>query len=199
MNENKCKSYSERIVKRQMLDPWWYSLEQVEGCCLDTKEMDSCSCGGDPMKCDFYPEKRIAAEKSTKEQTYNLTTIYYAHHQWKYGTKVEEYELELIKRYFPNAKIFNPSVDLTCTKEDGEEAVMNECLEIVKNSDILIFSSLDGCIGTGVYHEIKEAKKNDKLVLYIFHDTLLTDFDIIKRSPFEETDRLYATVRINHF
>ena len=28
--------------------------------------------------------------------------IYYAHHQWKYGTKVETYELNLIKRYFPN-------------------------------------------------------------------------------------------------
>ena len=23
--------------------------------------------------------------------------IYYAHHQWKYGTEIEEYELDLIK------------------------------------------------------------------------------------------------------
>lgn len=125
--------------------------------------------------------------------------IYYAHHQWKYNTQVEIYELDLIRRYFPNAKIFNPSVDLTHTKEDGEEVVMAECLETVRNSDILIFSSMDGCIGTGVYHEIKEARKQKKLVLYIFHDTLLTDFEVFERYPFERTDRLYATVTLNHF
>lgn len=125
--------------------------------------------------------------------------IYYAHHQWKYNTQVESYELELIRRYFPNAKIFNPSVDLIRTKEDGEIAIMEECLETVRNSDILVFSSLDGCIGTGVYHEIEQARNRGKLVLYIFHDTLLTDFEVAKRAPFEKTDRLYATISINHF
>lgn len=125
--------------------------------------------------------------------------IYYAHHQWKYNTQVESYELELIRRYFPNARIFNPSVDLTHTKEDGEEVVMAECLETVRSSDILIFSSMDGCIGTGVYQEIEEARKKGKLVLYIFHDALLTDFEVIKRVPFERTDRLYATIHVNHF
>lgn len=125
--------------------------------------------------------------------------IYYAHHQWKYNTRVESYELELIRRYFPNARIFNPSVDLTHTKEDGEEIVMAECLETVRSSDILVFSSMDGCIGTGVYQEIKEARKKGKLVLYIFHDTLLSDFEVIKRASFEKTDRLYATIHINHF
>ena len=125
--------------------------------------------------------------------------IYYAHHQWKYNTQVESYELELIRRYFPNARIFNPSVDLIHTKEDGEEIVMAECLETVRSSDILIFSSMDGCIGTGVYQEIEEARKKGKLVLYIFHDTLLTDFEVIKRVPFERIDRLYATIHVNHF
>lgn len=62
--------------------------------------------------------------------------IYYAHHQWKYGTQVEQYELDLIRRYFPNAKIFNPSVDLMHTKEDGEEAIMEECLKTVRNSQL---------------------------------------------------------------
>ena len=125
--------------------------------------------------------------------------IYYAHHQWKYNTQIESYELELIRRYFPNARIFNPSVDLTHTKEDGEEAVMTECLETVRNSDILVFSSMDGCIGTGVYHEIEQARKKGKLVLYIFYDTLMTDFEMIERPPFEKTDRLYATIQLNHF
>lgn len=30
---------------------------------LGTKEVEPCSCGGDKSKCDFYPEKRKAAEK----------------------------------------------------------------------------------------------------------------------------------------
>ena len=33
------------------------------GVCLGTKEIDRCNCGGDESKCDFYPEKRKAAEK----------------------------------------------------------------------------------------------------------------------------------------
>lgn len=33
------------------------------GVCLGTKEQDRCSCGGDESKCNFYPEKRKAAEK----------------------------------------------------------------------------------------------------------------------------------------
>jgi hypothetical protein len=34
------------------------------GVCGGTKEMDECSCGGDVMKCDFYPEVRAKAKKN---------------------------------------------------------------------------------------------------------------------------------------
>jgi len=172
-------------------------VTKIEGRCLGTKEIDACSCDGDPARCNFYSEKREATKKSIKEQTHDSTTVYYAHHQWKYGTKVEAYELDFIKRYFPHANIFNPSVDLK-TKTTNEVEIMEECLEKVRESDILIFSSMDGCIGTGVYHEIKEARKRGKLILYIFHDTLLTNFDIVEKSKFNRTDRLYAMV-VTHF
>ena len=33
------------------------------GVCLGTKEVDRCDCDGDESKCDFYPEKRKAAER----------------------------------------------------------------------------------------------------------------------------------------
>ena len=42
-----------------------------------------------------------------------MYNIYYAHHQWKYGTQIEQYELDLIKRYFPGDTIFNPATELT--------------------------------------------------------------------------------------
>lgn len=120
--------------------------------------------------------------------------IYYAHHQWKYGTQIEQYELDLIRGYFPNATIFNPSVDLTHTKADGEEAIMEECLETVRNSDILVFSSLDGTIGKGVYQEVNEAEACGKIVFYIFRDTLNASYKIHERFDSEMSDRTFAFV-----
>lgn len=121
--------------------------------------------------------------------------IYYAHHQWKYGTQVEQYELDLIRRYFPNAKIFNPSVDLIHIKEDGEEAIMEECLKTVRNSNYLIFSSMDGTIGKGVYQEVKEAERRGKTIFYIFRDTLNPGYKVHERlDSWWMTDRTFAFV-----
>ena len=104
--------------------------------------------------------------------------IYYAHHQWKYGTKIEEYELDLIKAYFPNANIFNPSVSLNI---DGktEDEIMDICLHQVGISDMVIFSSVDGLIGIGVFKEVTHAKELKIPVYYIDRDELRYDFDMI--------------------
>ena len=40
-----------------------YTTHSGESRCLGTKEVETCSCGGDESKCDFYPEKRKKAEK----------------------------------------------------------------------------------------------------------------------------------------
>ena len=40
-----------------------YTTYSGESRCLGTKEVETCSCDGDESKCDFYPEKRKAAEK----------------------------------------------------------------------------------------------------------------------------------------
>lgn len=128
--------------------------------------------------------------------------IYYAHHQWKYNSEEERYELDLIRNFFPLARIFNPAVDLKTphkeykSKEDCEKAVMEECLSTVKNSDILIFSSLDGCIGTGVYQEVMEALSLGKIIFYIYQDNLHTAFKVRDREDTNRTDRLYAYIDI---
>lgn len=122
--------------------------------------------------------------------------IYYAHHQWKYGTKIEAYEIDLIKRYFPNANIFNPSTDLILPPSSDEVTVMKHCLEAVRNSDILVFSSMDGVIGTGVYQEVKEAKKNGKIVFYIYQNRLCTRFETHLFDKLMREDRLHAAVGI---
>ena len=41
-----------------------YTTYSGESRCLGTKEVDRCNCGGDESKCDFYPEKRKAAQKT---------------------------------------------------------------------------------------------------------------------------------------
>ena len=122
--------------------------------------------------------------------------IYYAHHQWKYGTKIEEYELSLIRRYFYSGTIFNPATDLESTIEDGEVAIMEECFATIDKSDILVFSSMDGIVGTGVYHEVKEAQRLGKLVLYIYQDELRSDFIMEILDTNNHSDRLYGRVDI---
>ena len=51
-----CNCYNVRIDRI-------YGNEVKYGVCLGTKEIDRCNCGGDEFKCDFYPEKRKAAQK----------------------------------------------------------------------------------------------------------------------------------------
>ena len=124
--------------------------------------------------------------------------IYYAHHQWKYGTQIEAYELDLIREYFPNAKIFNPATDLkSLSPELDEDSIMKECLEAVWHSDILVFSSVNGTVGTGVYHEVLEAESSKKIVFYIQHNTLTTDYHFVEIPHQFRTDRLYADVITN--
>lgn len=120
--------------------------------------------------------------------------VYYAHHQWKYHTEVENYELALIKRYFKYVYVFNPSTDLD-EKGKTEADIMKTCLSNVEKSDILVFSSIDGCIGVGVFQEVERAKKLGKLVLYIYHDRLTTEFDI-HATPNFTSDRVYAFVDV---
>lgn len=178
----KCSCYEERKSCVRHTD-----LQKIEHICNGTKERDLCTCGGDQTRCDFYPEMRYK-----KRSGYD---VYYAHHQWKYGTKIEEYELNLIKRYFPNARIFNPSTDITTI--GSEEEIMKECLETVDNSDIIVFSSMDGVIGKGVYTEVMEARKKGKLILYINHnelDTIVPSIAIYENGKDNASDRIYAIV-----
>lgn len=184
----KCDCYIE--VSSFNPDPY-SSLIITQSRCNGTKERDECTCGGDPAKCDFYPEKREAAKK----EEIKPTTIYYAHHQWKYGTKIEEYELALIKRYFPHAVIFNPATDLKFKDCGDEEIIMDECLNKVLESNIVIFSAMDGMIGIGVYNEIMAAEEAGKLVFCLTQNILHSVFSIYETPEFK-SDRLYARVSV---
>ena len=186
----KCSCYEYRESVGDYRSPLQILFEGIYN---GTKEREECKCGGNPAKCDFYPEKREAAKK----EEIKPTIIYYAHHQWKYGTKIEEYELDLIKQKFPHAAIFNPATDLEVEKRT-EEDIMAECLRIVCDSDIVIFTAMDGMIGIGVYNEVMAAKEAGKLVFCLTAGKLHTSFHIYETPEFE-SDRLYAHVCVPMF
>lgn len=120
--------------------------------------------------------------------------IYYAHHQWKYGTKIEQYELDVIRRYFPKARICNPATDID-NADRTEEDIMRDCLETVKNSDIIVFSAVDGCVGRGVYQEVTYADKHNKVIFFIHHDQLIAGHGYsLKRVKSAHGDRIHAYV-----
>ena len=118
--------------------------------------------------------------------------IYYAHHIWKYDTKIEEYELDLIKENFPDYKIINPNK--TVNQSLPESDIMNECFNYVDDCDVIVFSSMDGMIGKGVFDEVNRALDQNKAVFYLFQNeiTQLFEFEKIENST---TNRIYATVK----
>ena len=88
--------------------------------------------------------------------------------------KIEEYELDLIKKTFPNAEIFNPSTDIDQT--ENEDVIMKRCLDEVCKSDMVVFSSMNGCIGFGVSQEVDCAYHNNLKVGYLFANQI-QDYD----------------------
>lgn len=92
--------------------------------------------------------------------------IYYAHHMWKYNTKEENDEINQIHNKFDNSVIINPNGWVAQVGDEGY--IMEQCFQMVRNSNILVFSSIeDGVIGKGVYDEVHEAYDNDLDIYYL--------------------------------
>ena len=120
--------------------------------------------------------------------------IYYAHHLWKYNTEIEKHELALISRCLPGCKILNPNGDIQHADLTDESKIMKVCLQKVSQCDGLVFSSLTGVVGHGVYDEVQQALSLKKPVWYIENNELRlcsgVEFEII-----DESRRVYAIVR----
>lgn len=121
--------------------------------------------------------------------------IYYAHHLYKYNTKIEDWELELIEEKLPQYVIFNPSTHFTFSKEMTEEEVMNICLKRVVDCGALVFSSLSGIVGRGVYSEVRCALVNNKEVYYLKQDKLIK-IDYIEFGDIEEKFQSNRTFKV---
>lgn len=189
----KCDSYMKMTEIR--FDPVENEMKtRTYGRCLRTYEIDECKCGGNTTDCDFYPEKRRSSSNKSKIGDSNIVSrVYYAHHQWKYRTKVEEFEIEMIRTSFPKMSIFNPATDL---KTDGlsKDEISRQHLKEIDDSDLVVFTTLDGYIGKDMLSEIRHAQLCKKVVLWFVGGEFRTDFEIdVISAPI--SDRLYATVR----
>lgn len=124
--------------------------------------------------------------------------IYYAHHIWKYGTRIEQYELDLINKNFKDCIIFNPNGGLGYTEDSGlkESEIMDICFKAIKNCEIIVFSSINGVVGKGVYDEVLLGKSLGLDIYYINNNQIYyypsIEFEMIENS---DTRRLYASVK----
>ena len=125
----------------------------------------------------------------------NKKTIYYAHHLWKYDTEIEEFELDIIRKKLPNYEIINPNKYFDFSEDMTEEEIMNICLETVRDCEALVFSSLSGVIGRGVYSEVRCALVNNKEVYYLKQDKLIK-IDYIEFGDIEEKFQSNRTFKV---
>lgn len=79
--------------------------------------------------------------------------IYFAHHRWKYGTPIEDYEIGLIKaRFGEDTEIVNPRTDLPLGSP--EPKLMAAAYNAIANCDAFVFSTFSGMVGYEVFNEI---------------------------------------------
>ena len=107
----KCSCYFTKEVYCVPYDPY-NTRTKIVGCCMGTKEMEECSCGGYEAKCNFYPKKREEAQ--TRETTGKSNYIKAIDH-FRYGvshdifkepvTSYAEIAIKAINRQIPNKVI----------------------------------------------------------------------------------------------
>ena len=119
--------------------------------------------------------------------------IYYAHHIWKYNTKIEEYEISIVLKQFNNATIINPNG--LVNEFDSEEKIMFDCFSAIKESDALVFSDLSGVTGKGVVSEIEYAQSLELRVFRIVANRLVEITEKIHYNLLNTgSNRIYAEI-----
>lgn len=108
---------------------------------------------------------------------------------------IEEYELSIIRRYYPQeeVKIINPNGYIN--QNNTESQIMEDCFKTIEECDTIIFSSVNGIIGRGVYAEVQKGIKLRLKIYYIENDMLFTfdenyEFGFLNQSD----NRLYAII-----
>ena len=124
--------------------------------------------------------------------------IYYAHSRLIYGSPLENYNIQAIRRILahePVIEIINPS---EFDQSNPTDTIMKRCLALVDDCDMLVFSTIDLNIGLGIYREIEHAEICDKDIYLLWENRLWwTDRWSISLNPYDKL--FYASIRLPTF
>lgn len=122
-----------------------------------------------------------------------MSKVYYAHHSWKYGTKIEKFELSVIESELSGISIVNPNTSVD--QANPEEKIMFDCFAAIDQCDALVFSDLSGAIGKGVITEIEHAQYLGLRVYHIVANRLEEIMEPIKYKLLNTgSNRIYAEI-----
>jgi DNA polymerase III epsilon subunit-like protein len=131
--------------------------------------------------CDAFYSACVLLELYKRKKYRVYPKIYYAHSMQIYKSKQERKEIKIIKKIFPKAEIVNPAKYEKKWKNLSGKEVMTKCLNLISNSDMVIFSAIKqdnrDFVGRGVYVEVKFAEEIEKDT-YFLHETLESDFSL---------------------
>ncbi|MCG3223218.1 MAG: hypothetical protein H7647_02040 [Candidatus Heimdallarchaeota archaeon] len=131
--------------------------------------------------CDAFYSACVLLELYKRKKYRVYPKIYYAHSMLIYKSKQERREIKIIKKIFPKAEIVNPAKYEKKWKYLSGKKVMTKCLNLISNSDMVIFSAMKkdnrDFVGRGVYVEVKFAEEIEKDT-YFLHETLESDFSL---------------------
>jgi DNA polymerase III epsilon subunit-like protein len=131
--------------------------------------------------CDAFYSACVLLELYRRKKYRVHPRIYYAHSMQIYESKQEKREIKAIKKIFPKAEIVNPAKYEKKWKKLSGKEVIAKCLELISNSDIVIFSAIEqdskDFVGRGVYVEVKFAQEIKKDIYYL-KEILESDFSI---------------------
>lgn len=123
--------------------------------------------------------------------------VYYAHHVWKYGTSIEGYEIECIQKKFGAVEIINPRTFLS--QDRPESVILQSAYNAIKDCDALVFSTVSGMIGHGIFNEITVAI-NSGIPIYQLEGNTCYEINNmnLKDIIFDGNNRVYALVHVPH-
>lgn len=139
---------------------------------------------------DAFYAACILLELYRRKQYRIISQIYYAHSMNIYGRKEEKLELKIIKKAFPKAKIINPAKYEKKWKRKGYDGkkIMKECLYLLSDSDIVVFSAIkyEGkfFVGKGVFIEVKSAEEF-RMEIYFIDEKLEKNYTL---ETYDDTD-----------
>jgi hypothetical protein len=107
--------------------------------------------------------------------------VYYAHSMNIYRTKQERRELKLIKKTLLKAEVVNPAAFERKWKDSSGKEIMKKCLDLLSNSDIVVFSAVEQngnhYVGKGVFIEVKFAEELG-MEIYFLSDELIKNYSL---------------------